>query len=76
MEKLNHILRSHVAEGEDTKDKLLGAAFIVVNKDGESLYIFHPIYYQITDNHVNIKVFSSKAQPVELTSLWIPNHGL
>jgi hypothetical protein len=35
MEKLNYILRSHVADGHDTKDKLLGAAFVVVNKDGE-----------------------------------------
>lgn len=35
MEKLQSILEAHVASGEDTKDKLLGAAFVVVNKDGE-----------------------------------------
>lgn len=35
MEKLQSILEAHVASGEDTKDKLLGAAFVVVNKEGE-----------------------------------------
>ncbi|KAF3765767.1 beta-lactamase/transpeptidase-like protein [Cryphonectria parasitica EP155] len=36
MEKLDCILESHVAKGSETpgKDKLLGAAFVVVNKDG------------------------------------------
>lgn len=34
MEKLDKILRSYVAGGAETKGKLLGAAFIVVNKDG------------------------------------------
>ncbi|GAB1318097.1 Beta-lactamase/transpeptidase-like protein [Madurella fahalii] len=33
-ETLNNILRRHVAHDATTKDKLLGAAFIVVNKDG------------------------------------------
>ncbi|KAK4187790.1 beta-lactamase/transpeptidase-like protein [Podospora australis] len=33
-DKLSSILEAYVAKGEDTKDKLLGAAFIVVNKDG------------------------------------------
>lgn len=36
MDKLNEILGAYVAKGSDTKDKLLGAAFTVVNKDGES----------------------------------------
>lgn len=36
MEKLNKILADHVARGSDTKDKLLGAAFTVVNAEGES----------------------------------------
>jgi hypothetical protein len=34
MEKLDSILNKYVAEGEDTAGKLLGAAFIVCNKDG------------------------------------------
>ncbi|KAK4120646.1 beta-lactamase/transpeptidase-like protein [Parathielavia appendiculata] len=33
-EKLNSILNNYVAEGTATKDKLPGAAFVVVNKDG------------------------------------------
>lgn len=36
MEKLDKILAAYAAEGDDTKDKLLGAAFTVVNKDGEA----------------------------------------
>lgn len=37
MEKLNEILNSYCAKGEKTtKDELLGAAFVVVNKDGDS----------------------------------------
>ncbi|RSL70049.1 hypothetical protein CEP54_001959 [Fusarium duplospermum] len=31
MEKLNSILQEHVAQGKDTTNKLLGAAFVVVN---------------------------------------------
>ncbi|PHH73210.1 hypothetical protein CDD80_3983 [Ophiocordyceps camponoti-rufipedis] len=34
MDRLDDILRAYVAEGEDTADKVLGAAFVVVNKDG------------------------------------------
>ncbi|KAK3293195.1 beta-lactamase/transpeptidase-like protein [Chaetomium fimeti] len=33
-EKLDSILKSYVADGTATKDKLLGASFIVVGKDG------------------------------------------
>jgi hypothetical protein len=33
-EKLDSILKSYVADGTATKDKLLGASFIVVSKDG------------------------------------------
>jgi hypothetical protein len=33
-EKLDNILNNYVAQGTATKDKLLGAAFIVVTKDG------------------------------------------
>jgi hypothetical protein len=36
MDKLDTILKAHVARGEDTTDKLLGASFIVVNKDGQT----------------------------------------
>lgn len=36
MEKLNQILKAHVADGQDTKDKLLGASFIVVKADGRA----------------------------------------
>ena len=37
MEKLQHILDSYSAkgEGEETKDKILGATFIVLDKDGK-----------------------------------------
>ncbi|KAK0384280.1 hypothetical protein NLU13_8368 [Sarocladium strictum] len=34
MDRLDDILKAHVAQGEDTTNKLLGAAFIVTNKDG------------------------------------------
>jgi hypothetical protein len=34
MDKLGDILKAHVAHEEDTTNKLLGAAFTVVNKDG------------------------------------------
>jgi hypothetical protein len=33
-EKLDSILKSYAADGTATKDKLLGAAFVVVSKDG------------------------------------------
>ncbi|KAL2174120.1 beta-lactamase/transpeptidase-like protein [Thermothelomyces heterothallicus CBS 202.75] len=33
-DKLDSILKSYVADGTATKDKLLGAAFVVVSKDG------------------------------------------
>jgi hypothetical protein len=39
MEKLDNILKSYVAEGGETKGKLLGAAFIVVNKDGMRCFL-------------------------------------
>lgn len=39
MEKLDNILESYVAEGGETKGKLLGAAFIVVNKDGRRYFL-------------------------------------
>lgn len=37
MEKLNEVLQSYMPKGpgeKTTKDQLLGAAFVVVNKDG------------------------------------------
>jgi len=34
---LDAILAKYTAAGDDTKDKLLGAAFVVVNKDGETV---------------------------------------
>lgn len=36
MEKLDKILADHVVQGSVTKNKLLGAAFTVVNADGEA----------------------------------------
>lgn len=44
-EKLNNILRAHIAEaGISTKDRLLAASFIVVNKDGTSkLLLLSPL---------------------------------
>jgi hypothetical protein len=38
-EKLDSILNSYVAHDTATKDKLVGAAFIVVDKDGEIRYL-------------------------------------
>lgn len=39
MEKLDKILEAYCAKGgKTTKDELLGAAFIVVNKDGLSAH--------------------------------------
>lgn len=49
MEKLNQILNAHVADGQNTKNKLLGAGFMVLKGDGELLYLalhhcqFHPL---------------------------------
>jgi len=37
--KLDRILESHCAQGENTKNKLLGAAFILVDKDGKSGHV-------------------------------------
>ncbi|RFU79348.1 beta-lactamase transpeptidase [Trichoderma arundinaceum] len=34
MEKLDAILKRDIAQGDDTKNKLLGAAFVVTNRDG------------------------------------------
>jgi hypothetical protein len=34
MDKIDAILKAHVAQGDETVDKVLGAAFTVVNKDG------------------------------------------
>ncbi|KAL7930109.1 beta-lactamase/transpeptidase-like protein [Trichoderma chlorosporum] len=34
MDKLDALLRRDIAIGDDTKDKLLGAAFVVTNRDG------------------------------------------
>lgn len=34
VDKLDAILQKYVAQGDDTSNKLLGAAFIVTNKDG------------------------------------------
>lgn len=35
MDKLDRILKAHVATGDRTKDRILGAAFVVVNRDGK-----------------------------------------
>jgi hypothetical protein len=34
MDKLDAILQKYVAQGEDTSNKVLGASFVVTNKDG------------------------------------------
>ncbi len=36
MEKLDEILKDYVAQGDVTKDKILGVTFIIQNKHGES----------------------------------------
>ena len=40
-EKLNSILNNYVTQGAETKDKILGAAFAVVNKDGKFKLLPH-----------------------------------
>lgn len=35
MEELNSILENYVASGTETKDKVLGVSFMVVNEKGE-----------------------------------------
>lgn len=35
MAELDSILEDHAASGEDTKDKVLGVSFMVVNENGE-----------------------------------------
>lgn len=35
MDDFNEILKRHVAKGDDTKDAVLGAAFIAVNRERE-----------------------------------------
>lgn len=34
MDNINRILQEHVAQGDDTRNKLLGASFVVVNSQG------------------------------------------
>lgn len=34
MDKLDSILQEYVARGDDTKEKVVGASFVVTNKDG------------------------------------------
>lgn len=34
MDKLDAILKAHVAQGDETVDKVLGVSFAVVSKDG------------------------------------------
>jgi CubicO group peptidase (beta-lactamase class C family) len=38
MARLDDILASHVAQGDDTTGKLLGATFAVLDKDGKTIY--------------------------------------
>lgn len=60
-ERLDDILRAHVAEGEDTADKLLGAAFVVLNKDG--------IVYQGAAGRIN---FDTASRPFDVDSFtWL-----
>lgn len=51
MEKLDKILDACVAKGDKTtKDELLGAAFVVVNKDGEPpalCFLSHPLQARV-----------------------------
>jgi hypothetical protein len=42
MDKLDAILERAVADGEDTKNKLLGAAFVVTDRNGAK-----PISYAV-----------------------------
>jgi hypothetical protein len=41
-EKLDSILRNYVATDRETKGKLIGASFVVVNKDGK---FTHPVEF-------------------------------
>ncbi|KAL8378060.1 hypothetical protein RB595_008653 [Gaeumannomyces hyphopodioides] len=50
-QRLDAILESYVAVGDETKDKLLGAAFCVVNKDG--------VLYQGSAGRIDLPVHSA-----------------
>lgn len=41
MEKLDALLRRDIASGDDTKNKLLGAAFVVTDRNGKPPSRFH-----------------------------------
>ncbi|KAL2258075.1 hypothetical protein VTK26DRAFT_8747 [Humicola hyalothermophila] len=60
-ERLDNILKKYVAEGTATKDKLLGAAFVVVNKDG--------ILYQGSAGRTRLAADSPPFTPDSIT--WI-----
>lgn len=56
MDKLDTILKRAVADGEDTKDKLLGAAFIVTDRKGKqsSSYSFLLLKFCLNGPHTSI----------------------
>ncbi|KAK3937359.1 acyltransferase LovD [Diplogelasinospora grovesii] len=59
--KLDNILKEYVAQDADTKDKLLGAAFVVVSKDG--------VIYQGSAGRTDLPVTSPKFTPHSFT--WV-----
>lgn len=85
MEKLNEILAAYVAKGNDTKDKLLGAAFTVVSRDGESGPDEHRAHHEAactsmklyTEVHMQLHQArrSTTAQPAGLIFLWTQSLG-
>lgn len=36
MDKINRVLRHYAAEGNDTKDKVYGASFVVTDRNGKN----------------------------------------
>ena len=77
MEKLNSILQKSIATNGTATDKLLGAAFIVVNKDGTSLTLVTPILTAPDHCRNSLSGFcrSNHARPL-LAILFDRNHRL
>lgn len=39
MDQIDRILYKYAAEGNDTKDKVYGASFVITDKNGEALFL-------------------------------------
>lgn len=74
MDKLHQILKAYVADGSNTKDRLLGASFVVLNADGEDPLPLACIIHLPT-RRVWRQVRSIKVRRVVPTWPWTLLHG-